>query len=482
MGTAAIQESSGHPNAGRREEVKRHVEELVARGGLRRGAKLPSILELSRTLGVAKNTVIAALDELCSEGLLEARERAGFFVSHARRRERAHKTRLSDLEDREIDRVAHGMATTLTQTGDDLLGIGGGTSAESLLATPEWTAFLKSTPPREPHVSLRYADPLGEPALREAVVARFGSPDEPTDRVIVTHGAVDALNHVFAVAAATTGIPRIAIESPGYFMLAPMVLGLGLEPVPIPRSADALDLDRLRKEAQRGLAAVMVNPNHHNPIGATLTLSERFELARLADEKRFYIVEDDVYRGLYLDDEEPPTIRSLLPQRTVFVSSFSKTLGPGLRVGFILAPDALLEPVRRRKFLQSLSGDAYTQNMVAEFVDRRGYQRHLTEVRAELGRRARIARVQAEPFGKVGRLKGAFRGGLFWQFELAAGIDPMALYKSARERGVLLSPGWFFHSEVPVPAARVQWMRLNVSRCEGDTLSRTLKTLQSLVS
>ena len=94
--------------------VQEHVRDLVASGALRRGSRVPSILELSRSLGVAKNTVIAALDELCGEGLLEARPRQGFFVRSVRRRERARETRLTDLE---IDRVAHGMASILVHSG-----------------------------------------------------------------------------------------------------------------------------------------------------------------------------------------------------------------------------------------------------------------------------------------------------------------------------------------------------------------------------
>lgn len=94
------------------------------------------------------------------------------------------------------------------------------------------------------------------------------------------------------------------------------------------------------------------------PVGSTLSLSQRFELARLADERRFWIIEDDVYKGLWTDDEEPPTIDSLLPQRTLYVSSFSKTLGPALRIGFHPragraagpdpAPQVPPDPLRRR--------------------------------------------------------------------------------------------------------------------------------------
>src|ERR1700744_3397831 len=96
MGTENV-EAAVQPGAGKRVEVKQHLQALIDSGALRRGARLPSILELARTLDVAKNTVIGALDELCGEGILEARERQGFFVKSARRRDRAWETRLSDL-------------------------------------------------------------------------------------------------------------------------------------------------------------------------------------------------------------------------------------------------------------------------------------------------------------------------------------------------------------------------------------------------
>lgn len=459
--------------------VREHVSDLVASGALRRGSRVPSILELSRSLAVAKNTVIAALDELCGEGVLEARPRQGFFVRSVRRRERARETRLTDLE---IDRVAHGMASILVNSGDGFIPIGSGTAAESVLATPEWSATLKNAPPRDPRESLRYADPMGEPHLREAIAARYGGPDEPAGRVIITHGAVEALNLSFAAAAAETGSRRVAIESPGYFMLAPILEALGLEVVALPRAPEGVDFERLRRDLKKGpLAAVMVNPNHQNPVGSTLSLSQRFELAKLADEKRFWIIEDDVYKGLWTEDEEPPTIHSLLPQRTLYLSSFSKTLGPALRLGFLLAPDVMLAPLRRRKFLQTLSGDGYTQNLVAEFVDRRGYQRHLAEVRDELSRRARIARLQSQPFSRLGRFVASFTGGLFWRFEFAAGVDAMRMYHAAREANVLLSPGCFFRCE-PGTDDGDSWMRVNVSRCEGDALEKVLRLLGAAMS
>jgi DNA-binding transcriptional MocR family regulator len=485
MGTDSVL-TGEQGSAGRRAEVKRHVHGLIDAGVLRRGARVPSILELAKHLDVAKNTVILALDELCGEGVIEARQRQGFFVRSGRRRDKARETRLADLPE---DRVAHGMATILVESGEGFLAIGSGTAAESLLATPEWTTMLRSAPQRDPRTSLRYADPMGEPHLREVIVARHEGADESPGRVVITHGAVEALNLTFASAAAETRSRRLAIESPGYFMLAPIAQALGLEPVPIPRALGGIDLERLAAEARRApLAGVMVNPNHQNPVGSSLSLAQRFELARLADEHRFWVIEDDVYKGLWIEQEEPPSIASLLPRRTFYVSSFSKTLGPALRVGFVIAPESRVVDVRRRKFLGSLSGDAYTQNLVAEFVDRRGYQRHLTELREELARRARIARHQADAFADLGRFAGSYTGGLFWRFELAPGLDAMALYRAAREENLLISPGGFFRTEpecAPREAIRERdprdaWMRVNVSRCEGTALTQALQILRGI--
>jgi DNA-binding transcriptional MocR family regulator len=482
MGTESVLSEPHHLHlqapAAKRVLVKDHVQELIATGALRRGSRAPSILDLSRELDVAKNTVVAALDELCGEGVLEARERQGFFVRSAKKRGRVRETRLADLE---ADRVAHGMATILVQGGDDFVSIGGGTAAESLLATPAWTAALRNAPPRDPRTSLRYADPMGEPRLREAIAARYGGVDEAPERVIITHGAIEALNICFAATAALSGSRRIGIETPGYFMLGPMIAALGLEAVPIPRTREGIDLDCLRREIRRApLAAMMVNPNHQNPVGSSLSLSQRFELAKLADERRMFLIEDDVYKGLWIEEEEPPTICSLDPQRTIYVGSFSKTLGPALRLGYILAPAPLVADLRQRKFLQTLSGDPYTQNLVADFVDRRGYQRHLVEMRDELARRARIARHQSEAFAGLGRFAQLFTGGLFWRFDFAPKLDAMALYRAARERNMLISPGCFFRTDgEPDDGVRDAWMRVNVSLCEGTTLTRVLGILRA---
>jgi DNA-binding transcriptional MocR family regulator len=467
--------SNPPPPSTKRGEAAAELRRLAA--AARRGTRLPSILELTRTLGMSKNTVIGALEDLCSEGLLESRERQGFYVRASRRAPQARGTRLSDLQ---LDRVAHGMATLLAPGSDDFVTVGGGMAAESLLSTPEWQALLRTSPWRDPRAALRYADPLGEPRLREVLAQKSGAAEVSPDQVLITQGAIEALHHAFVTTSRHTGSRRVVIESPGYFMLAPLLRELGLEPVPVVRRPDGLDLEALAHAARTPLAAVMVNPCHHNPTGHTLSLSDRFEVARLAEERRFFVIEDDLYRGLWLDEPEPPSIHSLVPHRTLYVGSFSKTLGAGLRVGFVVAPPAIIRDLGRRKFLFSLAGDANTQQLVAEFVDRRGYQRHLAEMRDELGRRAQIARVQAGPFGRLGRFAGPYAGGLFWRFQLDPSIDEMRLYAAARQQNVLISPGAFFHHEEPAVTLGQPWMRVNVSQCEGTTLTRVLTTLRDL--
>jgi DNA-binding GntR family transcriptional regulator len=109
MGTERVENGA---SGSRREVVKAYVRALLASGALRRGSRLPSIVELSRAVDVGKNTVVSALDDLCGEGLLEARERQGFFVRGSPRVQRATATRMADLR---LDAVAHGMATSATR-------------------------------------------------------------------------------------------------------------------------------------------------------------------------------------------------------------------------------------------------------------------------------------------------------------------------------------------------------------------------------
>lgn len=474
----SMQSGMGTETGSRRDVVVAHVKSLLASGALRRGSRVPSILDLAKTLGVAKNTVIDALDQLCTEGVLESRERQGFFVRSAPRVARSKPTRIADLR---VDAVAHGMATILVQSGgEDLVTVGSGTTCESVLATREWSHMLKRAEPRHPSHGLRYADPLGEPRLRDVIAAHVG-PHASPDRVVVTHGAIEALNLAFSAAVAATGSRRIAVESPGYFMIPSMLTELGLEPIAIPRSDRGLDIDALRAESRRApLAAVMINTNHHNPTGHTLSLAQRFEVAALAQERGLFVIEDDVYKGLWFENEEPASIHSLLPERTLYLSSFSKTLGAGLRVGFIVAPGSLLEALQRRKFLATLSGDAHTQNVVADFVESRGYARHLQEMRDELSRRARIAKVQSARFASLGRFASPYAGGLFWRFQFRPDVQPMQLYVAARQRNVLISPGAFFRVEPTERDASDAWMRVNVSRCEGTALERVLTTLREV--
>jgi DNA-binding transcriptional MocR family regulator len=460
-----------------RDVVKTHVKRSIESGALRRGSRVPSIAELVKTLDVGKNTVVLALADLCAEGVIESKERLGFFVRSAKQQERAHRTRISELR---VDAVAHGMATILVQNAEGLVTVGSGTTAESVLATPEWRRALTKFEPRDPERSLRYADPLGEPRLRDVIAAR--EPGVSPDQVIVTYGAIEALNLAFIATAAATGSRRIGVESPGYFMIPSMLAELGLVAVPIPRTESGLDVDALRAEIKSGgpLAAVMINPNHHNPTGKTMSLTQRFELAALAQERQFFVIEDDVYKGIWAQAEEPPSVHSMMPERTLYVSSFSKTLGPALRVGFVVAPSTLVDAIRHKKFVSTLTGDAYTQNLVADFVGSRGYDKHMKAMREELSRRARVCSVESAAFKPLGRLEGEYVGGLFWRFRFRSGVSAMKLYVAARKRNVLISPGAFFRVHASISGEGDEhdaWMRVNVSRCEGGALGTVLRAL-----
>lgn len=476
----------------KKEGVKSSLRHQISTGVLLPGSRVPSLQALAHELQVSKNTAIAALEELCSEGLLEAQERRGFFVRKVKAHAvRARSTRLAELQ---LDHTEHGMASILVPGPDEqFVSVGGGCAPASLLATPEWSAMLKSHPPRDSLSCLRYADPLGEPRLREAISGREGLVSDKNigpDQILVTHGAVEALNLCLGFAVAHTGIARVAVESPGYYMLKPMLDQLGIEVIGVPRSEAGLDVEALHNILRgQKIAAFVVNPNHQNPLGTTLSLSDRFSIAAAAETHGFLVIEDEVYRGLWLDAEEPPSVSSFIPRRSFFVGSFSKTLGPGLRIGYVVCPQEYVSDMRRRKFVSTLSGDAYTQNLVAEFLEKRGYQKHLFQLRAEIRRKGKIAQVQAQEFAHMGAFAGPFAGGFFQRFVFSAKIDVMSLYQEGKSRGILLAPGCFYEmgvnsaGQASGPGNSVQrnapWMRVNVTNCEGSALTTALRFVES---
>jgi|GEM_PF-4119255 len=469
-------------NAVKREEVKNYLRDLSRRPEHEGGLALPSIHRLRASLAVSKNTVIGALEELCDEGLLEARERQGFFVRRMKRRMAARETDISMLR---YNRLEHAMASiTCCHAGQRIVSLGGGVISEAVLASPELTHFLKGHARLTVHDLATYAPPQGSARLREAISASPILADGVNltpENVLITNGAMEALRLALRQVKRRTGRRKIAIESPGYYLLQPLLEQEDFSFVPVPRTHEGLDLAALERVARGGdLAAFITNPSHQNPLGSSLPLAQKFEIASIADRHGLFLIEDEVYRGLSQDEKEAPAIFSFAPLRTIYVGSFSKTAVPVFRTGFVAAHESALREMLEDKFLMNLSNNGPSQELLAQFLLSRDFARHIKFVQGELRRCHRMALSQAQGFEDLGVFEDQpFRGGLFARFLFRSRLNVVEVYERAKAMGIVISPGELFYVPGSNELSEPSWMRVNISETREQSLARVLEFMRA---
>jgi DNA-binding transcriptional MocR family regulator len=267
--------------------------------------------------------------------------------------------------------------------------------------------------------------------------------------VIVTPGSLVALNLLLAALVAQGD--RAMVEAPTYDRMLRTLRVAGADVVTVPHGDDGLDVDALAERLDAGVRPVLLYllPTFHNPTGRTLPRRARERLADLAVERELMVIEDDPYGLLRVQGEPEPELRALLARRggeelSVFMSSFSKTVSPGLRVGYAVAPQGLAARLATLAVDLYVSPPVLAQAQLFEFLDAGFLEPHLEDVRAQLRRRrdALLAVLEA-------RLAGAARwtrpdGGYFLWLELAAGLDAATLLRRARDAGVAFVPGTGF--------------------------------------
>jgi 2-aminoadipate transaminase len=277
-------------------------------------------------------------------------------------------------------------------------------------------------------VALNYGAPFGYGPLREWLAERHGV---SADRVIVTPGSLIALNFLVAC---TRG--RAIVEAPTYDR---MLHALGeAEVVTVARGDDGIDLDALAGAVTPDTRFLYVLPTFHNPTGRTLTAAQRRALADFATARGLLVYEDDPYRDVRIDGAAEPYLQSMLPDELcVFTSSFSKTVAPGLRVGYAVLPPQLVAPVAALATRTYVSPPLFAQAQLLEFLEGGHLEPHLRFLARELGARRDALLTELDALGDVATWTRPEGGYFLW---LEQPHDAGALLERARAAGVAFVP------------------------------------------
>ncbi len=446
------------------DQICERITQLVRQGQLPTGTRLPSIRKLARLIGASAFTVVDAYDRLVARGLIESRAGRGFFV--AQRRIAAPLIAVEAMPESANESVA--LATLCMAHCSDIVPAGSGFLPENWLLEAGSAGVLTRLRRgrRQPWLP---CPPQGLPQLREQIAARLVQHGiaAGAGNIVTTYGASQAFD-LLARILFTPG-DAVLVEDPGYFVLFEQLRAHHVRLIPVPRRADGPDLEALEAACRAHRPrAFFTQTLLHNPSGSSADAAHCHRILSLAEQFGFAVVEDDVYGDLY----EGAAVR--LAQidglrQVIYVGSYSKLIGPALRVGYVAADVQLIAQLLERKVLSVLSGSTLLESFVSEVLDGGRYKRHVEHTRARLARMRRDARAALESAGI--EFEPAEGAGLFLWGRVPDGAPVDELVRHALTRRILLARGALFSSAGNCG----QWLRFNVTHSASPPLVEFLR-------
>ncbi|MFD1546906.1 MocR-like pyridoxine biosynthesis transcription factor PdxR [Nonomuraea guangzhouensis] len=357
-------------------QVYRQLLDAILDGRLRSGERLPPTRELAKRLEISRNTVAVAYDRLVADGFLVGRAGAGTFVSAERVRARSAPQGV--VRPRALWRSMPTRPPTPTPEYD----FGVGMPDARLFPMETWRRLVA----RELRTSLAgYADPSGHEGLRDAISRHIGisrSVRASADDVLITNGAQQALDLIGRVLIDPGAC--VAVEEPGYPPARLLFRSQGARVAGVPVDGEGIDVAAIPNAARMAY----VTPSHQFPLGTPMSLARRAALLAWAERRRAVIVEDDYDSEFRFGDRPLEPLQSLdRAGRVIYVGSFSKTLLPMLRLGFLVAPASLMPALRAARQLTDWHGELPTQAALARFIDEGLLARHIRKATREYAAR-----------------------------------------------------------------------------------------------
>jgi len=439
------------------------------------GARLPTIRALAAELGVNRDTVALAYEELGAAGLVESTVGRGTFVRGGRAvgpPPAPFAPRFSSLVERVVD---FDRRRPRYPGGLDVVPLHALVPDPALYPVDAFRRSLARVLAQRGEELLRYATPQGHAGLREVLAKRLRETGVETtaDAIAVTQGASDGISLALRLFADPGDF--VAVEEPTYHNVLAALSALGLRAAPVPMRDGAADLVQLERTlAQPEVKLFYTMPTFHNPMGTSSTRAHREQVLALAARAGTPIVEDAYEMDLRYAGRPLPSLAALdRGGLVVQLFSFSKSLFPGARVGCITAPEAALEPLLALKHATDLGGALVLQAALADFVACGAYERHLAKLRRTLlARRDAMLEALAAELPEGASWTTPEGGHQVW-LELPEGIDTRDLLGDAARAGVLFAPGFQFHHDGRPSSG----MRLSLALADEAAIRRGVAAL-----
>jgi len=432
-------------------QISTHLKNKIVQGEWPAGTKIPSQRRLAEAFGVNRSTVVMALDELTADGFLEGNRGGGTtVVNHT-------WTQLTAAPPPDwTSYVKAGIQSSNLPTIQEIneaefrtgiIRLGTGELAPDMLPQQEMREVLQAVA-CEP-LPLGYEEPKGSAKLRQQIaqhVKGYGIHASPASILIVS-GALQAL-HLISIGLLHKG-STILLETPSYLYSVPIFQSAGMKLSGIPMDGEGIEA-RLIPQYKRQVngALLYTIPSFHNPTGTVMSRPRREQLMDICSREGLPLIEDDVYRDVWIDAPPPAPFKADDPGGLVlYLGSFSKTISPGLRIGWVIGPEPVINRLADIKMQTDYGSSSLSQSAAAVWLSSGLYQEHLESVRRQLAVRRNITAAALEKH--LGGLASwdMPAGGFYIWLQLPQALSLSALFAAALKEGVLLNPGHLYERD-----------------------------------
>ena len=467
-------------------QVQRNLRALIQGGEWRPGARLPAVPELAERFQVHRLTILKALAGLKRTGWVQTVTGRGTFVAEylpqppALRGPEAFPFEGSALTVHEGE-LGPWLGETLERAQNrQLISFSAGFPPSDLLPGEALRRLYTRTMKELGSEAWLYSAPAGHPSYLQAVsdwLSSEGEPILPGWGLRALPGAQSGL--ALAVESLTVPGDRVLVESPCYVGTLALLRAMGREAVPVPVDASGLSPERLASVLQKGDAKLIILvPTFHNPTGMTLSRSRRERILALTRTHGVPLLEDDTYADLRFSGQPIPSFR-MLPNadHVIHLGSFSKSLAAGLRLGYVVAPESMLQRLAPVQEVHTIALPILSQVAVAHFIESGAFKRHVTRLRRSL-RERRDAMLEAlrAHFPRETEITEP-KGGMHLWVILPEDLSSLELLKAAIPHGLGFAPGPLFFAD----GRGTNCLRLNFSTHAPGVTREAVARLGSLI-
>ncbi|MGE8034061.1 PLP-dependent aminotransferase family protein [Lysinibacillus sp. NPDC093692] len=420
------------------------IKEKIAKGEWAIGSPIPSQRNLAKQFEVNRSTVITALEELMAEGLIEGKAGKETVVTNNTWTLMGAKS--STNWSGNITLGTHKPSVSMVQeineaeSNANLIQLSKGELSPEMFPLEEMKAVVQKV--SNQLTTFGYEEPKGNIKLRQAIsdYLKVRGIEASPSSILVVSGALQAL-HLISIGLLKRG-SSVLLEMPSYLYSLTVFESAGMALQGLTMDSEGIIIDSIYPTNEKGKNILYTIPTFHNPTGALMQEERRQELMAYCEREQLPVIEDDVYRDLWIDNPPPKPLKAMDHYGDVlYVGSLSKTLSPGLRIGWVVGSESVINRLADLKMQSDYGSSTLSQLVAAEWLSSNLYEDHLDKVREQLNIRRKVALNALDKYLSPYATWDIPKGGLFIWVKINPEYKVKRLFEKALSNNILLNPG-----------------------------------------